>query len=376
MAGKTLEEYFVSLGIKGQNVVLKNIKDIKKKALDLSKLKPYLYMGQKKSFADISKNISMSNIAGQSIQTEPSAAEKKQDKIQKDNTNKFVRGAGVVAGAMKTFATSAASLDPVATMQGMTNAMSKVAGGWEILGFSAGKTVEGLGELMNAGVGMASGAVNSAKQSAAATYGITQRDVTTAYYGGMGIKQTDKDGNYIMSRQEHSDLAMAVAGSYGKIQKPMIELLNTLIETKDTAALGRVASGNWASTGEDRGWILQQISNQTQGLPPSIAQAFQKSLLENNKDLIQNKEEGKYTEEGQRANAMWRNSDEDLQKNLYAVSVASEDTLKNLINLNKSFNNITANLVSSGSSLAAVVNTMASAVNGAIAKINSSSTQK
>ena len=30
MAGNTLEEYFVSLGIKGQNVVLKNIKDIKK----------------------------------------------------------------------------------------------------------------------------------------------------------------------------------------------------------------------------------------------------------------------------------------------------------------------------------------------------------
>jgi hypothetical protein len=375
MAGKTLEEYFVSLGIKGQNVALKNIKDVKKQATDLTKNKAVLNFGK--------------GIAGKTGSTAPTPEQKneqtpeqkneeerKNNKKFSENINKFVRGAGVVAGAMKTFATSAASLDPVATMQGMTNAMSKVAGGWEILGFSAGKTVEGLGELMNAGVGMASGAVNSAKQSAAATYGITQRDVTTAYYGGMGIKQTDKDGNYIMSRQEHSDLAMTIAGSYGKIQKPMVELLNTLVETKDTAALGRVASGNWASTGTDKGWFLQQIANETQGLPPSIAQAIQKSLLENNKDLIQNKKEGNYTEEGQRANAMWRNSDEDLQKNLYAVSVASEDTLKNLINLNKSFNNITANLVSSGSSLAAVVNTMASAVNGAIAKINSSSIQK
>ena len=39
MAGKTLEEYFVSLGIKGQNVVLSNIDKVKKKAKDLSGLK-------------------------------------------------------------------------------------------------------------------------------------------------------------------------------------------------------------------------------------------------------------------------------------------------------------------------------------------------
>lgn len=372
MAGRTLEEYFVSLGIKGQNAVLKNIDAVKKKADALSKIKPTVNL---KSKAGLFGGVSGNNIIPPSSTPEQQKEDKKREENNKkfsDSVKKFT-GEGVkrFAGAAKDIAIAASSLDPVATMQGMTNAMSKVAGGWEILGFSAGKTIEGLGELMNAGVGMAAGAVNSAKQSAAATYGITQRDVTTAYYGGMGIKQTDKDGNYIMSRQEHADLAMAIAGSYGKIQKPMVELLNTLVESKDTAALSRVASGNWASTGDDKGWILQQISNQTAGLPPSIAQAIQKSLLENNKDLIQNKKEGGYAEEGQRANAMWRNSDEDLQKNLYGVSVASEDTLKNLIALNKSFNNITANLVSSGASLAACVNTMASAVNGAIAKIQS-----
>lgn len=356
MAGRTLEEYFVSLGIKGQNVVLNNIKNVKKAADALSKSKP---------------SVNLKSLAGSlgfpvSSSSSPTPEQKKEEK----NNRIFQEGAKRISGAAKDMVIAASSLDPVHTMQGMTTAMSKIAGGWEILGFSAGKTIEGLGDLMNAGVSMASGAVNSAKQSAAAAYSLSQRDVTTAYYGGMGIKQTDEKGKYIMSRQEHSDLAMTIAGSYGKIQKPMIDILNGLVESKDTAALGRVASGNWASTGDDRGWILQQISNQTAGLPPSVAQAIQNSLLKNNSDLIQNKKEGAYTEEGQRANAMWRNSDEDLQKNLYAVSVASEDTLKNLINLNKSFNNITVNLVSSGASLAACVNTMASAVNGAIAKIN------
>lgn len=388
MAGKTLEEYFVSLGIKGQNVVLSNIDKVKKKAKDLSGLKSSVNLNKIVNFGK-SKLFGGGGIMGNNIippqqqpskekksssQQQPSPEQKNENKTEKENNKKFsdsvkkFAGEGVkrFAGAAKDMAIAASSLDPVALMQGMTNAMAKVAGGWQILGFSAGKAVEGLADLMNAGVGMAAGAVNSAKQSAAATYGLSQRNVTTAYYGGQGIKQTSGH-NPIMSREEHAQLVMEVAGAYGQIQKPLQNVLNKLVETKDTAALGRVAAGNWASTGTDKGWMLQQITNQTAGLPPSIAQAIQASLLKNNKNLIQNKTEGGITEEGQRANARWKNADEDLQKKLFN---ASQGQLTNLIELNKSFNNITVNLVKSGASLVACVNTVASAVNSAISKIH------
>lgn len=368
MAGRTLEEYFVSLGIKGQNVVLNNIKNVKKAADALSKSKPAVNL---KSLAGIFGGVSKSSMSP----SQPKIIEQ-QDKKREENNKKFSEsinrfnneGVKRFAGAAKDIGIAASSLDPVHTMQGMTTAMSKIAGGWEILGFSAGKTIEGLGELMNAGVSMASGAVNSAKNSAAAQWALSQRDVTTAYYGGQGIKQSDNKGNLIMSREEHSQLAMTIAGSFGKIQKPFQDTINKLVEGKNTAALAQVASGNWASTGTDKGWILQQISNQTAGLPPSIAQAIQNSLLKNNSDLIQNKKEGGIEEKGQRANARWKNADEDLQSKIFD---ASQKNLTNLIALNKSFNDITVNLVKSGASLAACVNTMASAVNGAISKIHS-----
>lgn len=346
MAGRTLEEYFVSLGIKGQNVVLKNIDAVKKKANDLSKLKPVLNFG--KSIAGILAGLS-GKISSALFAPEQKKEEKKEKKEEK-NIRQFSEGSKKFGNAVVGFTRGAESFDPVGIAKNMITAAGESFSNITVLGFGVGNLPKGLAELTNTMVSMAAGAIDMAKTSAATQYGLSNRNATTRYYGGEGIGQGG------MSRAQHSELVMTIAGSFGKIQKPLQETVNKLVEGKNTEALARVAGGNWASTGTDRGWFLQQISNETAGLPPSIAQAIQNSLLKSNADLIQ----GKGEEKGAQAvNADWMNLAEDQNKKIYNTTAAQHEKL---MALSKDINSMQIQMINTGVKFAGAISDATEAI--------------
>lgn len=359
--GNKLDDYFVSIGVKGQDVVLSTVNKIKKESSNLSKLKPALDLGKgisSKVMAGVKSIPGLDKLTGQAPSPgAPSPEEKKSEKKEEENTKKFGKSADTIGKAMTTFSNAAGTLDPVSLMSGVSSAIGGALSGVSIMGFSLGNLPKGLADMNNALVNMASGALSMAKQSASATYGLMNRDVTSAYYGGGGIN------NNGMSNPEKAALVSAISGSFGIIKKPLQDLVNELSQGKNTAALTRVAAGDWQSTGTDKGWMLQQITNQLAGLPPSIAQKFQTELLKGNQDLIQ----GKGAEaEAQQTTAMWTAADEAQTKNLYGVAAVN---MKGLTSLNAEFNTLQANLLTVGSGLSSLVATQAAAINGMIASI-------
>lgn len=344
MGESTLEKYFLSLGIKGQNVVLSNIKKIKKEAGELAKPKTVNVKAKAGLFGGVFGN----NIIPPQ-QTQPDTEQKKENKKLVEGINKFANGS-------KEFVKGVAHFDPVsAVQQAITSsgsAISAMAKAIPVLGDYLQGLPKGLAEISNAMVGMAASAVEIAKSSAATQYAITNRNATTKYYGG------DKNaiGQSNLSNAQYSELILGVAGAFGKIQKPMQGILNELVKTKNTESLSRVASGNWASTGTDKGWLLQQISNETAGLPPSIAQAIQTALLKSNKDLIQGKG-GETAAQG--VNAAWVNQGEEQNAKIFARTSAKFDKL---YDLSDRFNNMQIKMIDSGVNMAGAVDKAAIAI--------------
>ena len=338
MAG-ILDEYFVGIGVKGQNVVLSNIAKVKKEAKSLSKIIPTLNM---------SKGL-ISKIVPSAKPMPVSPEQKKEDKTQKDNSKNFKDATRQFAGSTKDFANSASTFDPLNVIKSATSGLGEALSGVTVLGTSLGQLPKGIADVTNALVDMAAGALRMAKESAAAEYGLTRRNATTKYYGGNDLEKGR------MSNQEHADLVMSISGSYGKLQKPMLDVLNKLVDNKDTEALKRVASGNWESTGTDKGWILQQISNQTAGLPPSIVQAIQTTLLKNNANLIQSNE----GEEGQAINASYERQGEAQTRRMYQVTSANFD---NFEKMNSNLNDMQVQLVNTGVQFASSIVTATNAL--------------
>lgn len=352
MAGKTLEEYFVSLGVKGQNVVLSNIDKVRKKAKDLSKFKPSVDFNKIINFGKPKfggGGVFGNNIIPTQQQPQPSPEQKKENKKFTDGVNKFARGT-------KDFAVGVAHFDPVGVIQqAVTSAgegLSAVAAAIPAVGAYLKSLPTGMAEITKAVVGMAAGAVEIGKQSAASYYGLAQRNVMTEYYGG----NKKEIGQSNLSNVQYSGLIREISSSYGILQKPMQGILNELIKTKNTEMLGRVAAGDWASTGTDKGWMLQQISNQTAGLPPSIKQAIQKSLLKGNKDMIMEKGSEKGVQE---INAKFVNQSEKQTAALYNATAKNFDSL---YKLSEKFNDIEISMVKSGASFAVEVDKAAAAI--------------
>jgi len=165
----------------------------------------------------------------------------------------------------------------------------------------------------------------------------------------------------------------------GKVQRPLADAINKLLAGADnfnTQALARVASGNWASTGTDEGWMLQQLSDAFQGLPPSIAQKFQASLLTKyGADMIQKTNEKIGESAAQQANAAWQNRDEEQ---IAAISAAINDptkrangktNLQNLYELNDKLKNLQVGMVAAGSAVTTALNYVATQINAMGTKI-------
>lgn len=170
------------------------------------------------------------------------------------------------------------------------------------------------------------------------------------------------------TERERADLIAAVSSSFGKIQKPLADTLGSMIrEGKFSAeSMTRVASGDWASLGTDKAFFIQQIADQFKGLPPTLAQSFQNSLLKSQGQMIREASPDQLA--AQRTVKAWESADENQVRRLYGVASTQ---LEGLIGLNQKLNNIQVDLVRAGGGMAGALNDAANTLMQVMGKLKS-----
>jgi len=350
----SLDNYLVTMGIKGQNVVLAQMEKVRKKGKDVSK---------SKYIADVSGK---GGRTGGAAPGKPSTEEKnenekvkrehkKETDDEKKNTSKFREAVGRFGQGAQTIASSASSIDPVGMISGLTSAIGTSLSGISIVGFGVGRLPEGIAAISNSLLSMAKNSVDMAKQSTAAYHALATRNAAAEHYGGNVTE------NSPMSRNERAMFIDAVSGSMGKIQQPLADQINRLVGSKDTRALARAAAGDWESTGTDKGWMLGQVSSGFQGLPPSIKQRIQASLLKNFSGEIQGMDENRAMV--QRNNKTWETQNEEHTKSMYDLStVKGGATDENIIGISRKMNIVQEKLYGAGLDMASAVDKTVNAI--------------
>jgi hypothetical protein len=101
-----------------------------------------------------------------------------------------------------------------------------------------------------------------------------------------GSKGGNFTGRNDLDLNTQKALAQNLAEKFGTVTKPLQDAIRELYKGKDGKNVdinqaASLASGNFTALGNDKGFFLQKISDQLQGLPPSMRQAMQTSLLQN-----------------------------------------------------------------------------------------------
>lgn len=336
-----LDNYLVSLGLKGQNVVLSVMDKIRKKGGDLTKKKTTVTLAakvepKKKRAGIVPGEEEKPKPAAPGEKPKPAAPGEKPKPAAPGGTpvekfpfpdekpnKKFSAAVDKFHYGAKDIASAASSLDPVAAISGITSALGQSLSGISVLGVSLGRLPEGIASIANSTLSMAKNSIDMAKQATAAYHGLMTRNAAAETYG----REITKEGP--LSRNERAMFIDAVSNSMGRIGKPLAEEINKLVNTKDTRALARAGAGDWESTGTDKGWMLGQISSSFQGLPPSIKQKLQAALLKNYSSEIQDMAPGQAGV--QRSAAAFVNIEEDQTKRLYDKSAESAGSVTGAI---------------------------------------------
>ena len=374
-----LDNYLVTLGMKGQNLVLSQMDKIRKSGKDLSKKKTVVDLiaktEKRPSVVTPEKTIeqmkAQNTKAQKAIEKKAGASktkdEKKDNKSEKDNkkrtdedkknNSKFSKSVDKFGNSATNLAHGSAHLDPAAAIGSGLGELAKMTG----IGIPFA--------IAGAALTMASNTMNMARTTTAEQHGLTQRNATADYYGGK-IGQTDR-----MSNAEQAALRMTVGSSFGVIQKPLADAINKLSfgkENYNTAALARVASGNWQSTGTDKGWMVQQLADSFQGLPPSIAQKFQASLL-NQFGAGEIQKAGPEEVAVQGNNAKFQNLDEAQTKAVYG---AIEASMNDILQLNTQLKGLQVGMVKAGAAVVGALEFVASTIQKAGSKMGSKPTTR
>jgi hypothetical protein len=350
----SLDNYLVTLGVKGQNVVLAQMDKVQKKGKQISKSKSVIDLAGK--VAKGGKSAPEKAVEKESAENEKiKRSQKQNNEEEKKTTSKFREAVGRFGQGAQTIASSASSIDPTSAITGMTSALGTSLSGISVLGISLGRLPEGLASISNSMLTMAKNSVDMAKQATAAYHGLATRNAAAEHYGG----KVSSGG--VLSRNERAMFIDAVSGSMGKIQKPLADQINKLVGTKDTRSLARAAAGDWESTGTDKGWMLGQISGSFQGLPPSVKQKLQASLLKNFSGEIQGM--GEDQANAQRNAADWANMDEKQTEDLYRTSITKGGrTNEDIKGIASKLNTMQVGMYGAGLSFAKTVNEVADAI--------------
>lgn len=366
-----LDNYLVSLGLKGQNVVLSVMDKIQKKGKDLTKKKTTVPLAVKttpdkdkktppkekpKPGKPSPEKPSKKSAARSGLESKPS---EKSALIpgpsfsdQERNNKRFSGAIEKFDSGVRNFAGAASSLDPATTISSVTSALGTSLSGLSFATLSLGRMPEGIAHMANAALSMAKNSADMAKQATAAYHGLATRNAAAEHYGGLIDKNTTENPDKIpLSRNERAMFIDVISNSMGRIGQPLAEEINKLIGTKDTRALARVGAGDWESTGTDKGWMIGQVANSFAGLPPSVKQKLQASLLKNYSAEIQDMAPGQ--EGAQRQAAAWQDMEEDQTEKLASRNVSGA------LEMTKTFNDLQLKMFDGGLKLVKTVNTIA-----------------
>ena len=184
-----LDSYLVKVGVKGQEVVLSTMDNIRKKGDDLSKKKIAVNLAAKTSVKK-SKAAELAKATDKKIKSKaeelakPKAEKEKKEKTTEEkaksktadkenkNTTKFGKSVDKFGNTTNNLVRNASSLDPSAAIQSGLSELAKV--------FAVGSLFAAAG----AGLATATNTISMAKANAAAQYGLAQRNASAGYYGG------------------------------------------------------------------------------------------------------------------------------------------------------------------------------------------------
>lgn len=355
-----LDNYLVTLGVRGQNLVLAQMDKIRKKGGDLTKKKKTVTLSAKSETPVEDKTApGKPGVKPDRPAPAPGSTTKRRgvgapggvpgpEPLLSEPVKKFSKATDKFSAGTRSFASAASTLDPAATISSVTSAIGTSLSGISVLGVSLGRLPEGIAAIANSTLSMAKNSIDMAKQATAAFHQLTTRNAAAAFYG-------EKVAKGPMSRNERAMFIDAVSGSMGRIQKPLADEINKLINKKDTRSLARVGAGDWESTGTDKGWMLGQIANSFQGLPPTIKQKLQASLLKTYSGEIQNMARGQRG--AQRGAAWFADTEEDQTARIYAGSTGA---VKGMVT---KFNTMQTTLFNTGIKFAGAINTTISTLN-------------
>jgi hypothetical protein len=164
---------------------------------------------------------------------------------------------------------------------------------------SAGNALRGAVSLMNAipfvGEGIAAagnGIITAAESFRANVENAARINFDTAESRSRigNLVQGSGGGNFTgrvdLDVNSQRALAETMGERFGVVQRPLQDAIRELYRSRDGRAVDvnqaqSLATGNFAALGTDKGFFLQKIADQLQGLPPSMRQAMQASLLQN-----------------------------------------------------------------------------------------------
>jgi hypothetical protein len=344
-----LDKALVSIGIKGQDTVLSVLDRVQKKkksiTSDTGKISLRTQSASSKSNKSGSLQESLSPKSGgmkdvdksskgfKTLNKDLTEGDKKVKQFSKDlkagskeqkdslKTEKEKKESALSRASKSAIGTAGdighgvVGMDRGAVVSGVSSALTKLG--------AVGMAVGVAAKLVSAGAKVGP---EFAKASSKEAYGLSTRNSMTAHYGG----DIRSKGQGLLSNNEMAQLVAAVSGSFGKLQKPMTDVLSKYITSgkKDTGALARVSAGDWRSTGTDKGFFLQKLADSFGDLPPSIAQKFQARLLEQNGGEIQNATAAQQTTQG--TTSGFENREEKQAMDLYKIALQSMQTMRDL----------------------------------------------
>lgn len=399
----------VELGVKGQDVVVNTFKALAKQKADFEK-KSTAQVGvtgsTQKAGSEVTPQAGIANLVKLLIaqmkqqgdkkdeltDSEKAAIEEKKAEKEKEKMYKTItQNTKVATGAMETVAKGMASLNPVEFIRSAASATvaltAGLAGGlantaWTGSGEVVRAIIEHAGKLVDMGIQAAAGALNAYK---AALPVELKRRAQTSLIKMAGAQVIN---NASMTRAESAQMAGVLFPVVGKIGTEFGKQLNKLYKFKDervrdkkgqgfhTASMivnrsqaNALAQGDFSALGTTKGWLLNQISQSTAGMPPEMVQAFRTGLL----SQVSRKELGKESASVRIYAQKMESSDLTAQGKIVAagnakwakleIANASLNTLQ--INMIKSVGGLTTILDKAATSLSTLLTTLSTRIDTA-----------
>lgn len=360
----TTEQGIIQLGIKGKELVISTMAQIKK-----AKEKAFEMGPRQLASTGLMKLLKGGAKALGGAVTSVGGSDK-EDSNMKKLTNAIQAG----TTASTNVAQSMAGLNPTELIRSVAGAGFGLAAGlaqgagnalWGGVGDAAKAIIDNIGKLTDIAITGASNAVSAVKTALPIAIEQEARKSMIAA-GGTGMQNVNAMSE-TMSRAQSAALSNSLIPTIGKINagSPMEKELIRLFKTENGKVVNReqamgLSQGNFSSLGTNKGFFLNQISQQANGLPPEMAQAMRAQLI---------RSVGKPELQTESARHRVNQVEMERQDLANAEAIASA-TSADIVESNRLLNNLSLEMVKSAGSLNKALNEAAGGLGKFLRSIN------